>query len=307
MKATTYILTGASSGMGFHLARMLLKDGSSHLIIGARDPALIRKQLSSFPESRLNVFPLDLLRLDSIRHFSHAVIDELVGESLIKGVICNAGIQLLGPARLTDDGIDETFATNFLGHALLVEMLRPRLMNGAKVVMVGSGTHNAEDRLAALFGFRGDFFSNTEALAAGTAHGDGTDIQKGMDRYATAKLCAIAYARYMAHKDNAVQWFSFDPGLMPGTSLARERSWPERFGWHFFLPLLRFLVPGVSGPERSANALNNFILLNKASAPSGSYLAYTGKPAPASSKANDSTLGAKLHEHCLRVLEDNHL
>jgi hypothetical protein len=47
---------------------------------------------------------------------------------------------------------------------------------------------------------------------------------------------------------------AFDPGLMPGTGLARDRTRLERLLWHGVLPLFRFL-PGVKSPTASGRDL----------------------------------------------------
>lgn len=304
MKTNTYVLTGASSGMGLHIALKLLARNDTHLIIGARDPVAVGNTLSSFSERRVSIIPLDLLSLESVRHFADAANKETSAQHGIAGVICNAGIQLLGPPRLSVDGIDETFAANFLGHFLLVESLRPHLVKAATIITIGSGTHNARDHLARRFGFRGDFFTSAKALTDGTAHGAGDFVQQGMDRYATSKLCAILQARHMASVDtDTLRWFAFDPGLMPGTGLARDRQWAQRLGWRFVMPLMRFSVPGVSSAERSAEALIEHLLLKEHNPfPSGAYVAYDAKLAPASARATDDALAAELYHHCLRLI-----
>lgn len=38
-----------------------------------------------------------------------------------------------------------------------------------------------------------------------------------------------------------VRFLAFDPGLMPGTALARDRGAAEQFAWKYLLPLLRLL------------------------------------------------------------------
>jgi len=48
------------------------------------------------------------------------------------------------------------------------------------------------------------------------------------------------------------RFVAFDPGLMPGTGLARERSVVERWAWSNVLSLLTRGIPGVSTTRRSA-------------------------------------------------------
>ncbi len=48
---------------------------------------------------------------------------------------------------------------------------------------------------------------------------------------------------------------AFDPGLMPGTGLARDYGKMARFAWRFVLPALRPFVPNVNSVANSGRAL----------------------------------------------------
>jgi protochlorophyllide reductase len=175
----------------------------------------------------------------------------------LAGIACNAGLQAGGPLRRSADGHELTFATNHLGHFLLVHELLGLLAPGAAVVSTASGTHDPADRLARRFRFRGAVFPGAEAVARGELDGSVPEKQRAMDRYATSKLCNVLFAYAMAARvpASAARFLAFDPGLMPGTGLARDLSAPERFAWSYAMPLLRFFVPGVSSPARSGAAL----------------------------------------------------
>ena len=126
-----------------------------------------------------------------------------------------------------------------------------------------------------------------------------------MDRYATGKLCDILYAYDMASRvpDTRVRFFCFDPGMMPGTGLARDRSGAERFVWRFLMPLLGWFMPGVSSPRRSARAMVDKLLLLPTAYPSGSYVEFTGRLAPHSALARRSDLGQDLYDVSKRIVE----
>ncbi|PWR23589.1 SDR family NAD(P)-dependent oxidoreductase [Zavarzinia compransoris] len=227
MTRPTYVLTGATAGLGLHVAARLAARTEARLIAGARRPERAAALRALVPAGRLEVLPLDLGTLASVRAFAGQVLADGGG---IAGLICNAGLQLIGPQRQTADGVDESFAVNHLGHFALVERLLPALDPGGVVVTIGSGTHNPADRLARLFGFRGADFDTAEAVAAGRLSRPAGNRQAGMDRYATGKLCAILHALDMAARvpPEQARFYAFDPGLMPGTDLARERSAIER-------------------------------------------------------------------------------
>jgi protochlorophyllide reductase len=268
MAKPIYVLTGATSGMGLHIAKRLA-------------------------------------RLAATAAFAAAVKQKLGAEGRLAGIICNAGLQLLGASRLTEDGVDESFAANYLGHFALVEALMDRLADGAVVVTIGSGTHNPHNKLAKMFGVRGADFPDAASVALGKTSRLGGDKQLGMDRYATGKLCDILYAYDMASRvpSTRVRFFCFDPGLMPGTGLARDRSAVERFLWRFVMPLFGPFVSGVSSPARSAKAMVDKLLLSPTAYPSGSYVDFTGRLAPHGALARRSDLGQDLHDVSKGIVE----
>ncbi|MCF4166516.1 SDR family NAD(P)-dependent oxidoreductase [Zavarzinia compransoris] len=282
MGRPVHVVTGATSGMGLFLASALA-EGGALVVAGARRPEAADALRARVPLGRLAVLPLDLLDPASVAAFAGAVRTLPGAASGIDALVCNAGLQVPGAPVLTPDGMDETFAANVFGHVLLVGLLMPALAPGAAVVTLGSGTHDPRNRLARLFGFRGGAFASVEALATGSG------MAKGSDRYAAAKLCCILYAHAMArrHEGECLRFHAFDPGLMPGTGLARERPAPVRFAWHYILPAMRALVPGVSSPEKSARALAGHLLSGWGGRPSGAYVEFTGRPAPAAALATD--------------------
>jgi NAD(P)-dependent dehydrogenase (short-subunit alcohol dehydrogenase family) len=252
----TILMTGATSGLGLNTAKQLSKLPNINLIIGVRNPQQAHHVRSIMSKERLIILPLDLDSLGSVRHFAAAMIDHL-GNCQLSAMTLNAGIQITTGLEKSIDGHERTFATNYLGHFLLVCLLLPVLSANAVVVSTVSGTHDSNDFLAGLFGFRGGFFPNAQAVAQGILDTFVSLRQQCLDRYATSKLCILLFTYEMARRvtPDKVRFLAYDPGLMPGTRLARDRSVIERFAWKYLLPVLGLFVPGVSSPKRSARIL----------------------------------------------------
>jgi protochlorophyllide reductase len=138
----------------------------------------------------------------------------------------------------------------------MIERLLPHLAPGAPVVWTASGTHDPDDRGARRFGFRGGLFPSIERVVRGELDPAASPKQQGLDRYATSKLCAILYVYALARRVglNGVRFIAFDPGLMPGTGLARDRGALEQWAWSNLMPLMARLMPGASTVRRSATA-----------------------------------------------------
>lgn len=255
MSSSHHLATGATSGIGLELAARLLADPARRLVVGARRPEAAAALRALAGPDRLAILPLDLASLASTAAFAELVRSHLAGDGLAS-FAANAGLQTTGPCRLTADGYEETFQANFLGHAVLIERLLPHLAPGAPVVLTASGTHDPTIRTARMFGFRGGLFVGADRTAKSDLDSAASPKQQGMDRYATSKLCAILHVYALARRAAAggPRFIAFDPGLMPGTGLARERSGLERWAWSNVLPVLARAMPGTSTARYSATA-----------------------------------------------------
>jgi NAD(P)-dependent dehydrogenase (short-subunit alcohol dehydrogenase family) len=289
LMSSVHVMTGATSGLGLEAARRLARKSNDLIIAGARRPEIAVALKQAVPEGRLVVLPLDTSLQSSVRNFVQAV-NEHVGSQKISSVLCIAGLQILGPQQMTEDGIDATFATNVLGHILLVDGLRDQLEDGAIVVTVGSGTHDPANRIASRAGFLGADYTGAHGAAKAQSTRPARDqIKLALDRYATSKLCAIYHAAAAATEEgfSHVRFCCFDPGLMPGTALARDRGAAANLAWKYVMPVLRHFIEGVSSPTQSANMLIDGIVMGGERHLSGVHVEFSGKPAPTSKEAGD--------------------
>ena len=138
------VITGASSGIGYEAASALAARGA-RVILAIRSVEKGRLAAESIrrasPGAALEVLPLDLADLASVRGFAEAFLRR--GEPLPL-LINNAGVMAL-PFRRTADGFEMQFGTNHLGHFALTGLLLPAVLAapGARVVTVSSGAHTA--------------------------------------------------------------------------------------------------------------------------------------------------------------------
>jgi NAD(P)-dependent dehydrogenase (short-subunit alcohol dehydrogenase family) len=136
------IVTGASGGLGAETARALAERGA-RVTLTARDvakgEAAAEKIRKSTGNSRVDVIPLELLSLDSVRSFAK---EFAARHGRLNVLINNAGVMACPLAR-TAQGWESQFATNHLGHFLLTGLLTPLLVAGApsRVISVSSRGH----------------------------------------------------------------------------------------------------------------------------------------------------------------------
>lgn len=300
-----YVLTGATSGLGLQLVTRIASSSNNYLVVGARKPEVAQALRAAAGRQLLDVLPLDLADLDSVRRFCADVRAKLGAGETIAGIACNAGLQLTGPRQLTQDGVERTFAANHLGHFLVVQRLLPALAPGAPVVATASGTHDPDDKLARRFGFRGGIFPSAAAVASGELDSSVPEAQQNMDRYATSKLCNVLSTYEFSRRVSAskARFIAFDPGLMPGTGLARDRSRIEQMGWRYMLPLVRFVFAGVSTPNQSAAALSALLQGEQAAWLSGRHYNYRLVLAPTSKDSMRADWAAELYDLSIRLTQ----
>jgi NAD(P)-dependent dehydrogenase (short-subunit alcohol dehydrogenase family) len=136
------IVTGASGGLGAETARALAERGA-RVTLTARDAAKGEAAAETIRKStgnpRVEVLPLELLSLDSVRAFAKEVAAR---HGRLNVLINNAGVMACPLAR-TANGWESQFATNHLGHFLLTSLLTPLLVASApsRVISVSSRGH----------------------------------------------------------------------------------------------------------------------------------------------------------------------
>jgi NAD(P)-dependent dehydrogenase (short-subunit alcohol dehydrogenase family) len=246
----TAVITGANTGLGLECARSLLaSDEAWHVVLAVRDPDRGASAIAELAApQRCTVLPLDLASLRSVREFGGRLRD--AGLPPLRAVVCNAGLQAVDGTKLTDDGVEMTFGVNHLGHFALVRGLLDQLEAPARVVIVSSGTHDPKK----FTGMPHPQYTSAEELA----HPPVGASEDGRRRYTTSKLCNLLFAyeldRRLGQGANGVTVTAFDPGLMPGSGLARDYSPLGKFAWRYVFPVLRVL-PNVNSTRASGKRL----------------------------------------------------
>lgn len=178
------VVTGGNAGIGKEAAVGLARDGF-RVIVTARNAERGAAALAEIRErsggGAVQVMALDLASLASIRSFA---ADLLARTDRLDVLLNNAGL-VLQKRRVTEDGFEETFGVNHLGHYLLTNLVLERLRanpDGARVVNVASHGHKA------------------------ARHGlDFDDLQSerrysGFQVYARSKLANVLFTRELARR-----------------------------------------------------------------------------------------------------------
>ncbi|MGV0813065.1 SDR family NAD(P)-dependent oxidoreductase [Mycolicibacterium boenickei] len=248
MTDKTVIITGANTGLGFECARALLdSDPRWHVVLAVRDTARGAEATARLGHpGRTTVGELDLASLRSVRDFAGRVAQ--LDAPPLRALVCNAGLQLVAGSETTADGYEMTFGVNHLGHFALVQQVLDTVTAPARIVVVSSGTHDPDK----FTGMPAPRYTTADDLLRPPP--GGLTGEEGRRRYTTSKLCNMLFSyeldRRLEHGARGITVNAFDPGLMPGSGLARDYSRAQRLAWRLLMPALRVL-PNVNSTGRS--------------------------------------------------------
>lgn len=276
--------------MGLLTARLLAARGWTVVATG-RDLSEI-----SEADQRHGIRPmsLDLNALASADDFVDAV--RAADLPPIRALVCNAGFQ--NPdQRWSDDGFEATVAVNYLSQLRLVDRLVPHLAPDARIVWTASGTHDPDEvrmlppawESATL-----EELVHPEPVA-------GRSARLGYQRYATSKLCVVrAIPRIARDLAGTATVNAFDPGLMPGTGLARAYPRPMQVLASALTPLL-LLTPGSHRPSTSARHLADLVTSPRFEKMTGAYVV-DDHPAGTSIASMDAAESERFYQESLALV-----
>jgi NAD(P)-dependent dehydrogenase (short-subunit alcohol dehydrogenase family) len=147
LQGRTAVVTGANGGLGLETARALAAARAT-VVLAARSrektAAAVRLIQGETPGAVLDVVPLDLASLASVRTAAHVIADS---HPSIDILVNNAGLMGV-PEATTEDGFEMQFGVNHLGHFLLTNRLLPAVAAaGGRVVTVTSTAHHIGRRV----------------------------------------------------------------------------------------------------------------------------------------------------------------
>ncbi|KAM7192575.1 hypothetical protein V8F20_008784 [Naviculisporaceae sp. PSN 640] len=211
------LVTGGTNGLGKQSILDLARHGKpAEIWLAARDLAKareaisdIRSRLESSTTTKLQTLQLDLSSLASVQSAARTFLSSATRLDIL---LLNAGI-MATPAKLSAEGYEMQFATNYLGHTLLTHLLLPLLETTAtstaesdvRIVSVSSYGHNYAPA-------PGINFSNLKKADAG---GLG-----GLQRYGQSKLASILWTRELARRYPQFTVTAVHPGVVQTNLMA---------------------------------------------------------------------------------------
>lgn len=193
----------------------------------------VNKKCSS---ASLELLQLDLSSYDSIRQFA----DSLRGRK-IDALFNNAGI-MCRRFSLTDEGIERTFAVNYLGTARLTKHIIPLMPDGGNIVNMVSLTA----RLGRL---------NLDWPAYDERHFG------QLSTYASSKRALLYYSIALANRHPELHVNVSDPGVVNSNMITMNR-WYDSLADLFFRPFIKTPQQGAApaiGALHATDSLRYFV------------------------------------------------
>jgi NAD(P)-dependent dehydrogenase (short-subunit alcohol dehydrogenase family) len=274
LKGKVAVVTGATSGIGRHVAEELARARATTVVVGRSQPRVVAvageiATSTGNPE----VYPIAVSDL-AVRSEVVRVVGVLEERYPRVHILVNNAGAYFRRRELTSEGLERTFALNVLAPFLLTARLMPKLVDSApsRVIMVASAAHTGQH-------------VPFDDLQSERSYG-------GYRAYGRAKLEVILLAREFAHRlhDRPVTVNAVHPGLV-ASGFGRNNG--GLAGASFGL-LLRVFGRNVRKAARDVAWAASDPSLDKVS---GEYLAHR-EVRPGSAASRDMVAALRLYDAC---------
>jgi NAD(P)-dependent dehydrogenase (short-subunit alcohol dehydrogenase family) len=258
----TVLITGANAGIGKEIARQLaLRPEFVRIYLACRNAErakTARAELEAATGRRIfDVVLMDVADLGSVR-------TALAGtDGSVDALVMNAGIVGPNSMALTGDGVTKVFATNVLGHVVLLEGLLAEGRLGEVAIFAGSEAMRGVPKLR----MKGPSFDSTSADELASVIDDSYFADRKPDfslAFGQAKYIGALWMGYLARQHPDRRFITVSPGNTTGTGATSDLPLPMRVAAKYVMPALglahkldvgaKRLVDGVTDPTLSSGA-----------------------------------------------------
>jgi len=197
VRARTFLVTGATSGLGLEFCKSVAKHGAGTVIITGRSSERLQQALSGITAAGSDTIVkgilMELSDFDSVKKAAA----EVNGLSIpIDVLINNAGIMAVPFKKVS--GYESQFVTNHLGHFLFTNLVIGSLSPGARVLNITSRGHRTSPVRFDDINFK-----------------DGEEYNK-WQAYGQSKSANILFSKYLNKKLSLMggESFSIHPGAI---------------------------------------------------------------------------------------------
>jgi NAD(P)-dependent dehydrogenase (short-subunit alcohol dehydrogenase family) len=256
----TALITGANAGIGKEVARQLaLRPEFARIYLACRNrdrATMARAELEAATGRRIfDIVVMDVADLGSVRTSLASI------NGSVDALVMNAGV--IGPQTLdlTANGVTTVFATNILGHVVLLEGLLADDRLGEVAVLAGSEAARGVPKLR----MKGPSFVSHSADELASVI-DGSYFASGKAdfnlAFGQAKYIGALWMAYLARQHPDRRFLTVSPGNTTGTGAPSDLPLPMRVAAKYVMPALglahkldvgsKRLVDGATDPTLSS-------------------------------------------------------
>lgn len=210
----TVVITGATSGIGYHVCRQLLKQNYAVLGIGRdknRCAEAAKRLLDEFKGAQVKYFYADLMHMSQQKRVCDDIIEYLGGNKIF-ALINNAGC-VRSWYSTTEDGYEQQFALNHLAGFYITYRLLNCIQEQGRIIFTGSNSHKMTK-------VRWKDIMLTKRY-------------NPLFAYKQSKLCNMLFA-YQLKKlcsEKCINVYVVDPGLVNTDIGNKKTGWLVNFVW----------------------------------------------------------------------------
>ena len=257
----TVLITGANAGIGKDVARQLaLRPEIARIYLACRNKdraATAKAELEAKTGRRIfDIILMDVADLGSVRAGLAAI------DGSLDALVMNAGgAGGKTPMDLTADGATYVFASNVLGHAVLLEALLTEDRLGEVAVYAGSEAARGVPKMR----MKRPSFVSTSADELATVIDGSYFADRKTDltlAFGQVKYIGALWMAYLARRHPDRRFITVSPGNTSGTEAPNDLGLPLRLAARYVMPYLgishklevgaRRLVDGVTDPTLSS-------------------------------------------------------
>jgi NAD(P)-dependent dehydrogenase (short-subunit alcohol dehydrogenase family) len=258
----TALITGANAGIGKEIARQLaLRPEIARVYLACRNASratAAKAELEAAAGRRIfDIVLMDVADLGSVRAGLAAI------SGSVDALVMNAGV--IGPHSmdLTADGVTTVFATNVLGHVVLLEGLLAEGRLGEVTVFAGSEAMRGVPKLR----MKGPSFVSTSADELAAVIDGSYFANRKPDfslAFGQAKYIGALWMGYLARQHPDRRFITVSPGNTTGTGAPSDLPLPMRIAAKYVMPAVglahkldvgaKRLVDGVTDPTLPSGA-----------------------------------------------------
>ncbi|EXJ58751.1 hypothetical protein A1O7_06181 [Cladophialophora yegresii CBS 114405] len=242
------LVTGANSGLGEATVAALAQHGPATLYLAARshskaEAALsrIRATSAAAASANIQILDLDLASFHSIKAAAARVQSEVPRLDVLH---LNAGVAMI-PHTTTREGYEVQFGTNYLGHALLTQLLMSLLVATTRIP-------GADVRIVSMSSVGHKYFAPKPGIFFDELKTE-MRTHSGAELYGSANLAKTLFAYELAKRYPRITACSLHPGTVKSNVWGGEKGVNVLVNYLVVKPLVA--LTGVSNEEGAKTQL----------------------------------------------------